>query len=151
MRPHQDQLEQRLRREKPEHAAPFGFTERVMSKIPSDARSSFRSDSHPQQLLWPRLATAFALLAIAAVLLPELASQKSTHFTSGQANPSSSPHGDTSTALITEPLPLPTITQQQFQALTTQLDDPLEKELNNVISDTRIAIQFVAANFIPDR
>ena len=151
MRSHQDQLEQRLRREKPEHSAPCGFTERVLSKLPSDARSPVRNDSPPQQLLWPRLATAFALLAIAAIVLPEFVSQKSIHSISEPASASSLRHGEVSTSRTTEPLPLPTITQQQFQALTAKLDDPLEKELNNVISDTRIAIQFVAANFIPDR
>jgi hypothetical protein len=46
---------------------------------------------------------------------------------------------------------LPTITAIQLQALTTKLDDPLEKELNNVISDTRVAIQFVASNFLPEK
>ena len=32
-----------------------------------------------------------------------------------------------------------------------RLDRPLEKELENVISDTRQAIQFVASNFLPEK
>src|SRR5688572_29391496 len=138
------QLEERLRREKPDHSAPAGFTERVMSNLPSETCLSADSDSHAQQLLWPRLAVAFALMAIAAVLLPELVSHKSTQSAAGPVNGHVS-----SVSMAAEPLALPTITSEQFQALTTKLDDPLEKELSNVISDTRIAIQFVAANFIP--
>jgi hypothetical protein len=48
-------------------------------------------------------------------------------------------------------IPISQITAEQLQALTEKIDQPLEKELKNVISDTRLAIQFVASNFLPEQ
>jgi hypothetical protein len=45
---------------------------------------------------------------------------------------------------------LPKISMAQVQELTAKLDEPLQNELKNVISDTRQAIQFIASNFLPE-
>jgi len=47
-------------------------------------------------------------------------------------------------------LNLPNVSITQVPDLVAKLDEPLEKELKNVISDTRQAIQFVASNFLPE-
>jgi len=44
---------------------------------------------------------------------------------------------------------MPKVTSEQLDTLAVKLDQPLEKELHNMVSDTRQAIQFVAANFLP--
>lgn len=46
--------------------------------------------------------------------------------------------------------PLPQLSSEQLAQISVKLDQPLQKELQSVISDTRQAIQFVAANFMPD-
>ena len=51
---------------------------------------------------------------------------------------------------VASSLPLPKLSAEQIQALSLRLDEPLEKELKNVISDTRQAIQFIASNFLPE-
>jgi len=45
---------------------------------------------------------------------------------------------------------IPEISMAKVDALTAKLDEPLQQELKNVISDTRQAIQFVASNFLPE-
>jgi hypothetical protein len=45
---------------------------------------------------------------------------------------------------------IPSVTTEQFQALTARIDQPLERELENVLNDTRNAIRFVASNFLPE-
>ncbi len=45
---------------------------------------------------------------------------------------------------------LPELSVAQVESWTTKLDEPLQKELQNVISDTRQAIHFVASNFLPE-
>lgn len=140
-----ESIEERLRREKPEHSAPVGFTERVMTRL---ADPVAKRENRPA-LLWPRLSLAIAVLAIAGVFAFEFFSP----FHQGQiaeGAPQSvvpAPNEAASTA----GLEIPRITPEQFQALATKLDQPLEKELENVISDTRIAIQFVASNFLPEK
>ena len=48
-----------------------------------------------------------------------------------------------------EPVRIPSVSAEQVEALTAKIDEPLEKEMKSMISDTRQAIQFVAANFLP--
>ena len=142
-------LEDRLRSEKPMRNAPAGLTERVMSRLPeqeADVRPSSARFS-----FWPRLALGIATVAIVLVIAGEFWRH------SGTTTIVSTPPATTSTKPVelasTEPMeiPIPTITTEQVQALTAKIDQPLEKELKNVISDTRLAIQFVASNFLPEQ
>ena len=45
---------------------------------------------------------------------------------------------------------LPALSPDQIALLTARVNEPLERELQLVISDTRQAIQFVASNFMPE-
>jgi hypothetical protein len=45
---------------------------------------------------------------------------------------------------------IPDVNSAKIGELGSKLDQPLEKELNSMIRDTRGAIQFVAANFMPE-
>jgi hypothetical protein len=150
MRESDEKIEQRLRSEKPMRAAPHGFTERVMARLPENSKAS---EPHREfaQNFFPRFALGVALIAIVAVFAFEFAKPKPNQLaSSGQPeNVESSTHSETPIAAAD--LGIPVITPEQIQALTVKLDDPLEKELNNVISDTRQAIQFVALNFLPEK
>ena len=95
---------------------------------------------------WPRFAVGFAAIAIACVLASEFWKRPETAMEVKLA-------GNDHPIQLENPIeiPIPTITPEQLQALTEKIDEPLEKELKNVISDTRLAIQFVASNFLPEQ
>ena len=153
MRESKENIEQRLRSEKPMlpmHKAPHGFTERVISRLPD--RSAVEGEQAPSLLFWPRFALGVAVIAIAAVFAFEFSQPKTNQMIAShqQAEGVVAPtHSEP--VLAAADLSIPVITPEQIQALTVKLDDPLEKELNNVISDTRQAIQFVALNFLPEK
>ena len=132
-------LEERLRSAPPMREAPLGFTERVMSHLPA------REESEPERrfALFPRFAVAFAVVTVAAVSV----------FQFLRNNAPSTPVASNETPEMAPELEIkiPEITSEQVQALTLKLDQPLEKELQYVISDTRQAIQFVASNFLPEK
>ena len=150
-----ESIEQRLRSETPMRAAPHAFTERVMSRLPQDSTDSALHRERVQNFaFWPKfaLALALALIAIAAVFAFELAKPESSQLASATPQPEAvEPSADSEPQIAAADLAIPVITPEQIQALTVKLDDPLEKELNNVISDTRQAIQFVALNFLPEK
>src|SRR5688500_11615038 len=150
MRERKENIEQRLRSEKPMREAPHGFTERVMSRLSEGSRME------PEQtgsfVLWLRFAFGVAVIAIGAVFAFEFSKPKSNQVVASnqEAETVAAPENsqrENSAADLT----IPAITPEQIRALTVKLDDPLEKELNNVISDTRQAIQFVALNFLPEK
>ena len=148
-----ESIEQRLRSETPMRAAPHGFTERVMSRLPQDSTDSALHRERVQNFaFWPKFALALALIAIAAVFAFELAKPESSQLASATPQPEAVElSADSEPQIAAADLAIPVITPEQIQALTVKLDDPLEKELNNVISDTRQAIQFVALNFLPEK
>ena len=146
-------MEERLRRERPVHCAPEGFTERVMANLP-EARSVGDEAPGRKTLFWPRFALGFAVVAITTVLAFEFLKEPEVEpvvalNTANESNASITAVESVSAESIS--FPMPKITSEQLQALTTRLDQPLEKELENVISDTRLAIQFVASNFLPEK
>lgn len=133
-----DWIAERLRAGRPTHPAPPGFTERVMRRIEREENPVAERNSRFG------LAFALALAVVAAIAAISLnPSNDLAQFDAGSA----------ATSVQPEPLTLsiPQITPEQVQALTVKLDQPLEKELEYVISDTRQAIQFVAANFLPKK
>jgi|SRR4051794_15944448 hypothetical protein len=143
-RPHHKQLnsaelEVRLRNEKPAFAAPLGFTERVISELPSLADSNLKRNRRSPMSLWPRFVIVLAALTLAAIIL--------TRF---QNAPGSVSPKYTSRTIDSSAVRIPNVTPEQLEALAVKLDQPLEKELRNMVSDTRQAIQFVASNFIPE-
>jgi hypothetical protein len=135
-----DSLEERLSAERPFHNAPDGFTDRVLANLPRGSppppKRAFR--------FWPRFAIGFAGLALGAVISVKVAQQ-----------PPKEPSVEVVLSPVPSPEPLnisiPQIHGHQFEQLTRKLDEPLEKELQNVISDTRVAIQFVASSFLPEK
>lgn len=148
-------MEERLRKERPVHSAPEGFTERIMAKLPN-VRSDMREAPQRGPLLWPRFALGLALLAIATVFAFEfLQKPDGSPVVTVAVNSTEEPDASTASvpSISTESVsfPVPKITSEQLEALTVRLDQPLEKELENVISDTRLAIQFVASNFLPEK
>jgi hypothetical protein len=153
MRESKENIEQRLRSEKPMlrmHKAPHGFTERVVARLPES--STIERESAPTLVLWPRLALGVAVIAIAAVFAFEFSKPTTNRLVASNQQPdavAALTHSEP--VLDASDLSIPVITPEQIQALTVKLDDPLEKELNNVISDTRQAIQFVALNFLPEK
>jgi len=143
-RPHHKQLnsaelEVRLRNENPAFAAPLGFTERVISELPSLADSNLKRNRRSPMSLWPRFVIVLAALTLAAIIL--------TRF---QNAPGSVSPKYTSRTIDSSAVRIPNVTPEQLEALAVKLDQPLEKELRNMVSDTRQAIQFVASNFIPE-
>ena len=145
-------IEDRLRSEKPARNAPAGLTERVMSRIPE--RQTETERVHARSVFWPRFAICFATAAIALVIAGEFWKRSGSGTTSVvSAVPSIQPENAVEVASAGSPIeiPIPAITSEQLQALTEKIDQPLEKELKNVISDTRLAIQFVASNFLPEQ
>ena len=103
---------------------------------------------------WPRFAMGLALIAIATALAFEFLKEPPVTSQMAVNSPETSTFNHAAVqSSAPEPLIflVPNITREQFQALTTRLDRPLEKELENVISDTRQAIQFVASNFLPEK
>ena len=132
-------LEQRLRLEKPGFSTAPGFTERVMDQLP--VRPLASSHPHTKPLL-VRFVSGFAIAACIALVLLQVLPRRSRvpaipEMTKDQSTPGQS-------------LRLPNISVEQVQELTAKLDEPLENELKNVISDTRQAIQFIASNFLPE-
>jgi hypothetical protein len=150
MRQSKETIEERLRSEKAMRAAPHGFTERVMSRLPEGPTAD--RERVPTFAIWPRFALAIALIVILAVFAFEFAKPKFSPLTASTHQPASvATSGYPESQMTAADLAIPVITPEQIQALTVKLDDPLEKELNNVISDTRQAIQFVALNFLPEK
>jgi hypothetical protein len=158
MRNANDSMEERLRKERLVHSAPAGFTERVMANLPEPRSGSNKRPERPA-LLWPRFALGFALVAIVAVFAfeflkePQVGPEVALNSIEGSNASIADFESSAVESVSAQPLafPVPNITSEQFQALTTRLDQPLEKELENVISDTRQAIQFVASNFLPEK
>jgi hypothetical protein len=151
-----DSIEERLRAEKPGYSAPAGFTDRVMAKLSAQERvlSAEKDAASSWNGLWVRFAFGLAILAIAAVFAVEFFEKPETQLASQESHPAPASNSEQEGNAefpggVT--LPLPRITQEQFQALATRVDEPLEKELQHVISDTRLAIQFVASNFLPEQ
>lgn len=138
--PDNSSVEHRLRSERPMRQAPIGFTERVMSRIPSMPEIPME---RKHTLFFPRFALSFAILALAAFGAFQFFQQDP-----GPAPLIANDTGDSGSELN---FSIPPITSAQVQALTLKLDQPLEKELEHVISDTRQAIQFVASNFLPEK
>ena len=153
MRESDKRIEQQLRSEKPMREAPHGFTERVMAELSRVPEDSAAEREREQSLsFWPRFALALASIAIVAVFAVEFSRPKSQPFVSSSDQPEIvEPSAHSKAQIASADLALPVITPEQIQALTVKLDDPLKKELNNVISDTRQAIQFVALNFLPEK
>ena len=133
-------IEDRLRSERPARKAPESLTDRVMANLPSESPST----PHPVSSFWPRFSLGFATVCLLAAV--------SVHFMRRNPEPPSAPP-QTVAAVPTEPLniAIPQIQAVPIENLTMHLDQPLERELQNVISDTRLAIQFVASSFLPEK
>ena len=132
-------IEDRLRAERPAHQAPESLTDRVMANLPSERPSTPHAVS-----FWPRFSLGFATVCLLAAV--------SFHFLRQNSEPPSAPPQIVA-VVPTEPLniAIPQIQAVPIENLTMHLDQPLERELQNVISDTRLAIQFVASSFLPEK
>ena len=133
-------IEDRLRSERPAHQAPESLTDRVMANLASESPST----PHPVSSHWPRFSLGFATVCLLTVM--------SLHFMRRNPEPPSA-RQQAVVAAPAEPLnfALPQIQAVPIENLTMHLDQPLERELQNVISDTRLAIQFVASSFLPEK
>ena len=134
-------LERRLRTEHRVSQAPHGFSERVMRRVELQEQTAPTTRFNPSFIRRLGIISATGL-AIATLLLTLRQS----------ANDPISPVVQTASPKIEIPeIPnLPSLTSDQIALITAKMNEPLEKEINLVISDTRQAIQFVASNFIPD-
>ena len=133
-------IEDRLRAERLTHEAPESLTQRVMANLASESPPIPR----PASGFWPRFSLGFATVCLLTAV--------SFHFIRQNPEPPSAPPR-TVAAVPTEPLnfALPQLQAVPIENLTMHLDEPLERELQNVISDTRLAIQFVASSFLPEK
>ena len=143
-------IEDRLRSEKPVRNAPTGLTEAVLSRI--SAPDTKAEHVRARILFWPRFALGIAVVAMACVIAGEFWRRPGTPLASGMAASNITLQTEQAVASIERvEVQIPTITPEQLQALTEKIDQPLEIELKNVISDTRLEIQFVASNFLPEQ
>ena len=139
------ELEKRLRSENPASKS-IDVSDAVMRRIRLDdepLKHPLKEGSPVRFPLFPALAGAAALIAAAAFF--------------GEPTKPEIPKGVAGAqAVQASPLPqpllpeVPAITPEQIGKLTAKLNEPLQKELQFVISDTREAIQFVASNFLPE-
>jgi hypothetical protein len=146
----QSVLEQRLRSERPDFRAPEDFTERVMAGLPPYAISrsqnpSATSPSRPTP--WLRFGLGLAAAAAIVLVLVQLLPRDAGIVSPPAIAVGPQPEREREVPAWT----LPEFPVKQVEALSAKLDEPLEKELQNVISDTRQAIQFVASNFLPEK
>ncbi len=135
-------IEHRLRAERPMYAAPDDLADRVMANLPGRISGVRRE----RMVIWPRFAIAFGVVAVAMLLFRFYPDRSGTGTGTG-VNVASN------TGIAPEPLKieLPQLPAERVRLLAAQLDQSLEKELENVISDTRQAIRFVASNFLPEK
>lgn len=135
-------LERRLRAERPHFRAPAGLTERIIEDLPRSI-SPRNTPSVGFYSLLPRFALVAVALAAAALLIARRPADSTQ--TDARIVPSA-------TLSPVEPvaLEIPNVGPEQIESLTAKLDEPLEKELKNVLSDTRNALRFVASNFLPE-
>ena len=131
-------LEQRLRSEHPRFSPRPGFTERVMDNLPNHVPKT-RADA---RIPLPRFVLALAATACIALALAQLL-PRDVHLPHTPTVVESQPSSPTT-------VNFPNVSISQMQDLVAKLDEPLETELKNVISDTRQAIQFIASNFLPE-
>jgi hypothetical protein len=132
-------IEDRLRAERPAHQAPESLTDRVMADLSAESHSI----PQPAFSFWPRFSIGLATVCLLTVV--------SFHFI--RQNPEIRSVSQPVAAAPTEPLNIafPQIQAVPIENLSMHLDQPLERELQNVISDTRLAIQFVASSFLPEK
>jgi len=135
----QTTLEQRLRSEQPRFGPSLGFTERVMDRLPARPAPVVPARATPPAIR--RFFIGFAIAAFITLVLLQLLPR-------GARLPI--PPAMAKSELQPTQFELPKISMEQVQELTAKLDEPLENELKNVISDTRQAIQFIASNFLPE-
>jgi hypothetical protein len=137
-------LEHRLRSERPRFSPRAGFTERVMESLPAGIfKRSARSEAADP---WLRFTLALGAAAAIALVVCQILIRRSplpAALNAARSEQKADP--------AAQALKLPEISMAQVQELSAKLDEPLQNELKNVISDTRQAIQFVASNFLPDR
>lgn len=140
--PWSHQVEDALRSERPQARVSPGFAERVIEALPSRPLSAQAQalPLAPARPVWMRLLLATSLASVAFLLWFQFSPVPVSTPSIAQARPSAVPPA----------LNLPPVNSQQVQALAAKLDQPLEKELQRVLSDTRNAIRFVASNFTPD-
>ncbi len=93
--------------------------------------------------MWPRLGLAGALGAVALLGWVKFAPGP-------ESEPAIVAVKDPAPKASNEGLVIGPVTVEQVQALTAKIEDPLEKELRLVLSDTKNAIRFVASNFMPE-
>ena len=134
-KPHLGEIEHQLRAERPAFPAPADFTETVMARLGEREKVKPSRSRTPVFRYALGLAGAACVLAIALKLVP---------------GPRHSEVDTEQLAQMLSRIRIPELSAQQVDALSAKLDDPLETELKNVISDTRQAIQFVASNFLPE-
>lgn len=135
-------IEQALRSERPRRKVSPGFAERVIDALPPRRPGAASVSLPKERAIGPRLILAAGLAGL--TLFGWL---------------SFSPEPEVRSPVVVQQAPLqadpiainvPNVTAEQFQALSTKIDQPLEQELDRVLADTRNAIQFVAANFMPE-
>lgn len=148
-----EQMEQRLRQERPSCDPGAGFTERVMASLPPFVEKPRPASPLRWLRLLPVVSAGSAALAIGVAVSvfgparphrpappPQLAQA---------AHPE--PAEPFTAARLGLALQLPKLGAEQWQTLSVRLDAPLEEELERVINDTRQAIQFVASSFLTER
>jgi hypothetical protein len=132
-------LEKRLRSEKPHFATSAGFTDRLMDHLPARPIPLARGKQRPLTL---RLVMGLAVAACIALVLLQLLPRHPQ-----LAAPATLSRNEVEPV---QQLNLPSLSVEQVQAVTAKLDEPLQTELKNVISDARQAIQLIASNFLPE-
>jgi hypothetical protein len=136
-------LEDQLRETRPWMAPGVGFTENVLNALPT-RQTAPASAAAPSIAGFPRIALAVLAVCAMAVVLRESNSPRIPIEAKSASVPNESSN------LFPPEMPFPEITSASIESITATIDQPLDREMKNVVSDTRQAIRFVAANFLPE-
>ena len=135
-----EHIERALHRRPALRPAPEDLTADVMRRVSNDSHHrSVPSHSLPLLTWFRPLLAGATLVLIALGWLLQLE----------PASPVTHPPGNSASATPPPEFQLPEIPAPALAALPQRIDDPLQKELQHLVSDARNAVNYLAANFLP--
>lgn len=133
----EERIARRLRDTRQLEAAPEGFAAEVTRRVRRNAKVPDGASALPFAWLRMAMAGGVALLLMMIVLREQEPKQ-------AEVPPALAAQNELK-------LTIPAIPTERLAALPGRVDEPLEAELRSLISDTRNAVDYLAATFLPQR